>query len=225
MAFFQWRKIKGSGFTLVEALVVIAIIGILASLIIVTFNSAKARARDARRKSDLTGLSQGFEARRLNKVCNNTSEVGLYPGLGFANGSDKGWQNVQLLSSKSDSCGPYSTYFTTIPTDPLALKSTLIKSAKAQFDPPSPQPGDEDQNTCSSNEDGSVSGRGYLFNLSLDAQHYRLGALLETGQDSTKADRERLSADWHDTFKGAAYETSKICIATGLTPLNYFIGN
>src|SRR3990167_2423648 len=46
------------GFTLIELLVVITIIGILAGLILVSFSSAQAPARDSSRKSDLDVLKQ-----------------------------------------------------------------------------------------------------------------------------------------------------------------------
>ena len=54
-------KYKNKGFTLVELLVVIAIIGILASVVLVSLNSARGKARDARRISDLHQIALALE--------------------------------------------------------------------------------------------------------------------------------------------------------------------
>lgn len=50
------NKNKKSGFTLIELLVVIAIIGMLSSVLLSSINSARAKGRDARRKSEITHL-------------------------------------------------------------------------------------------------------------------------------------------------------------------------
>lgn len=43
---------REKGFTLIELLVVIAIIGVLASTVLASLNTARAKARDARRIAD-----------------------------------------------------------------------------------------------------------------------------------------------------------------------------
>jgi len=55
------KNLGKKGFTLIELLVVIAVIGILAAVIMASLNDARAKARDARRKSDLKQIVIGLE--------------------------------------------------------------------------------------------------------------------------------------------------------------------
>jgi type II secretion system protein G len=64
---------KQGGFTLLELLIVIVIIGILALLIIPNITSAPKKARDTKRKTDITTVRKGLEEYFVN---NN-----VYPSL------------------------------------------------------------------------------------------------------------------------------------------------
>lgn len=68
-------KNSKTGFTLIELLVVIAIIGILASVVLASLNSARSKARDARRKSDLKQIQVAVELYR--------NQTGVYPGYNW----------------------------------------------------------------------------------------------------------------------------------------------
>ena len=92
------RKSK-KGFTLVELLVVIAIIGILSSVVLVSLNSARVKARDARRVSDLHQIALALE---------NYYDAGV--GTGAV--GDTGLDYPTALSSLSP------TYLTNVPKDP-----------------------------------------------------------------------------------------------------------
>jgi type II secretion system protein G len=52
---------RESGFTLLELLIVIVVIGILALLIIPNLTSAPKKARDTQRKTDLRAVQKGLE--------------------------------------------------------------------------------------------------------------------------------------------------------------------
>ncbi len=54
-------KNKQKGFTIVELLIVIVVIGILAAIVIVTFTGVQKKARDADRKSDANGIAAQAE--------------------------------------------------------------------------------------------------------------------------------------------------------------------
>lgn len=62
---------KRSGFTLIELMVVIGIMGILASVILLAVNQARANSRDSRRVSDLKQLELGLALYR--------EQSGTYP--------------------------------------------------------------------------------------------------------------------------------------------------
>jgi general secretion pathway protein G len=70
----KWLTPRHTGFTLIELMVVIAIIGILAGIIMVSLSAAKGRANDAKRKSDLKNLSLA-----LSQYYNDN---GAYPSTG-----------------------------------------------------------------------------------------------------------------------------------------------
>jgi len=57
---------KEGGFTLLELLIVIVIIGILALLIIPNITSAPKKSRDTKRKTDLTTVRKGLEEYFVN---------------------------------------------------------------------------------------------------------------------------------------------------------------
>ena len=72
---------KKSGFTLVEILIVVFIIGLLSSIILVGLSSFRARGRDARRVADLHLLQNGLEL--------YFSKEGVYPDTNVT--SAAGW--------------------------------------------------------------------------------------------------------------------------------------
>lgn len=52
---------RRAGFTLIEMLVVVAVIGLLSSAVLVGLNDARERARDSRRVADLRQIQNGLE--------------------------------------------------------------------------------------------------------------------------------------------------------------------
>ncbi len=84
---------RNQGFTLIELLVVIAIIGLLATIVLVSLNTARAKARDSKRIAEVKQLMTALEM--------YYDENGAYPISGSCGASspNSGWCNsVQSLS-------------------------------------------------------------------------------------------------------------------------------
>lgn len=103
-------------FTLIELLVVISIIGVLATLLLANFNSTRARARDAQRKSDLKNIQTAL---RLYY-----NDCGKYPSSSSSyeiNGCGSCSSESTCLWGGTFTSGDASTvYMSELPNDPIA---------------------------------------------------------------------------------------------------------
>ncbi len=79
-------KNKQQGFTIVELLIVIVVIGILAALVITTFTGIQQKARDTERTTDVKAIHGQVEA--------YYAQNGVYPTL--ANLNDSTWRGTNM---------------------------------------------------------------------------------------------------------------------------------
>lgn len=100
------KKVLKKGFTLIELLVVIAIIGILAAMVVVNVNTARVKARDARRLADIKSLKTAIE-----QYANDND---LYPSCGTDNAGYSTTCLATLLQK----------YLNPIPADPAPTGHT-----------------------------------------------------------------------------------------------------
>ena len=108
LKFFSKRRGE-KGFTLIELLVVIAIIGILATIVLVSLNTARKKARDVRRVSDLRQMALALEM--------YYDTAGGYVADGTDDDND--WDSLAAQLAP--------TYIGSIPTDPTNTGSYTYK--------------------------------------------------------------------------------------------------
>jgi prepilin-type N-terminal cleavage/methylation domain-containing protein len=77
---------RGAGFTLVELLVVVAIIGALAAIAIPSFSSRQGKAFDARVRQDARNAATAQEAYFTDQLAYFTGDCVLLPGVNVSAG-------------------------------------------------------------------------------------------------------------------------------------------
>lgn len=104
---------KHKGFTLIELIVVVGIIGILASLAVISLSRQQARSRDARRLGDMTNINTALQSYIAEK---------LDPPVSTAESS--GWDMSSYPTNNPGATGFISGlttngYMTKVPVDPI----------------------------------------------------------------------------------------------------------
>lgn len=104
---------NNKGFTLIELLVVISVISLLSSIVLVSLNGAKAKAKDARRIEDIHSIYLALEL--------YFNDHGAYPAVGrwatsesTVYDSGTGWQTLQA---------DLASYIPRLPNDPVGSGS------------------------------------------------------------------------------------------------------
>ncbi len=106
-------KKQNKGFTIVELLIVIVVIGILALLVITTYAGIQAKARNTKRQTDLKSLQTKLEA--------YYNDNGYYPNLGDVS------SNVWLQANMKG----IDTTSTVDPSAPNSSTNTIVAATTA----------------------------------------------------------------------------------------------
>jgi prepilin-type N-terminal cleavage/methylation domain-containing protein len=106
------------GFTLVELLIVIAIVGILAVTSIIILNQARIKSRDAKRVSDIQVIRAGLEQHWLEKASYPTTASQVQLGTG----------GYSVLTANGFEASPTGlVYLAKVPVDPKSATYYLYQ--------------------------------------------------------------------------------------------------
>jgi prepilin-type N-terminal cleavage/methylation domain-containing protein len=104
------KQLKDSGFTIVELLIVIVVIGILAGLVVTTFTGIQQKGRNTERQTDVKAVHGQVEA--------YYAQNGKYPTL--ANLNDATWRSTNMKGLDTEAL-----------KDPRGTASTLVAAPAA----------------------------------------------------------------------------------------------
>lgn len=152
-------KKREQGFTIIELLIVIIVIGILAALVITTYNGIQQKARNTERQTDINAIRSQVEA--------YYAQNGKYPSLdqmNEANGNTN-WRSTNLKGLDKEAL-----------KDPSGSTYTLATSAAADVYAYAPTPsgcdngtgGDCTGYTLTATYEGSVNGSNTYSKSSLN---------------------------------------------------------
>ena len=108
--FFCYNIQMKRGFTLIELLVVISIIALLSSIVLASINTAREKARDAKRLADIRSIQSALTQYKLDN--------GVFPTVGGAWASNCSNSSAYLTQWNSTLAGKLAPYLTELPDDP-----------------------------------------------------------------------------------------------------------
>ena len=117
------------GFTLVEILIVVVILGILAAIVIPQFTDASTQAKESRLVSDLSSVRSQIE---LYKIQHNDDLPGTVTGVDFeAAMTTYTTVTGALATTQAPGVGVYGPYLQKIPTNPYSNVTTITTGTSA----------------------------------------------------------------------------------------------
>jgi prepilin-type N-terminal cleavage/methylation domain-containing protein len=156
-------KKRNQGFTIVELLIVIVVIGILALLVITTYSGIQAKARNSKRQTDVQSLQTQLEA--------FFSQNGYYPNLTDMKGTASGGfldQNMKSLDKNAlvDPSNPTQS-------NQLVAAPVAKSYSYAVFQSDGTTPCESDHTACAkytltATYEGSVNGQNTYVKTNLD---------------------------------------------------------
>lgn len=97
----EYQKNKSKGFTIIEVLIVVAILGILAAIAIPQVTKYTTNARRADGKTALLAAAQAMERYYTNNYTYGEMDGGVYEGATIPGSSDQGYYTVTVTAANA----------------------------------------------------------------------------------------------------------------------------